>query len=99
MTPAHVKHLRIDERTYYTGEIAQSYIFDWNVHSLNPHDWINDNAAVREELKQLIPAEDRGWSPEIKRWFVKVEHRAVLAKLFLNFEAALEALENQPVLF
>ena len=95
---AHILHLRIDERTFYTGEMAPAYIFDWDVRSLNSHDWITDNAAIRGELKESIPPEDRGWSPEIKRWFVKVTHRATLTKLFSNFEDALEALENSPTL-
>jgi hypothetical protein len=96
---ASVTHLRIEERLFYTGELAQAYVFSWDVRSLNRNDWITDNAAIREELKESVPPEDRGWDQIGKRWFVKVEYRPTLAKLFSNFEAELGVLKSSPTLF
>ena len=98
MTPAHITHLRIEDRLLeLTGEVTECYVFDWFVATLK--DWAGCNKLVREALKREVPAVDRGWDPDGKRWYVKVEYRATLAKLFSNFEGALEGLERQGVLF
>jgi len=95
-----VTHLRIEDRVLeLTGEVAPCYVFDFAVTTLKHGDWAEASRLVREALKREVPAADRGWDPDGKRWYVKVEYRATLAKLFSNFEGALEGLENQPALF
>ena len=97
MIIAHITHLRIEDRVLeMTGEVAAVYVFDWSVHTSN---FAVEAKLVRDALKREVPAVDRGWDPDGKRWYVKVEYRATLAKLFSNFEDALEALERQPALF
>lgn len=99
MIAAYICNLRIGERTLYTGEVADCYIFSWEVHSLHHHDWIPDNAAIREELKENVPPEDRGWDSAEKRWSVKVGYREILSRMFSNFDAEAHALEAQGSLF
>ena len=97
MIAVYVSHLRIAERTLgMTGEKAECFVFDWSVHSRN---FAVNSKLVRDALKREVPATDRDWDPDGKRWSVKVEYRAVLAKLFVNFEAELKRLESQGMLF
>jgi len=99
MIAAYIRHLRIDDRELYTGEVAKCFVFDWEVSVLKRHEWVDANAALREELKEAIPPMDRGWDSKEKRWSVKIEHRDLLARIFNNFDAEAEALEAQPALF
>ena len=97
MIIAHITHLRIEDRVLeMTGEVAAVYVFDWSVHTSN---FAVEAKLVRDALKREVPAADRGWDPDGKRWYVKVTSRGTLAKLFSNFEGALEGLERQGVLF
>jgi hypothetical protein len=94
---AYITHLRLEDKSLPPASRSCScYVFDWSVHSSH---FAVDAKLVREALKREVPAADRGWDPDGKRWYVKVEYRGTLAKLFSNFEGALEALEKQPALF
>ncbi len=42
------------------------------------------NAAFVAAIKQKIPARDRYWDKQTRRWGVKVTYRAVLTELLLN---------------
>jgi hypothetical protein len=103
MTSASITHLRIEYRLFEITAsgtpLAPCYVFDFDVASVRNRERADVHKGVRDALKRLVPAADRGWDPDGKRWFVKVEHRETLAKLFSNFESELAGLESQGVLF
>jgi hypothetical protein len=97
---AHIKNLRIEDRVLEPGGMVfPCFIFSFAIATSKGENRDELFQRTHEVLEYMAPRIDRNWDPFSKRWFVKVEYRATLAKLFSNFESALEALKSSPTLF
>jgi hypothetical protein len=52
-----------------------------------------------ERIKEIPHGDGRIFDSEAKRWFVAERYREKLTSIFNNFEATLDAIESQEVLF